>query len=66
VTALSGNMTDDSGHGQKPVTFNQNGRSRSVGTTGHVQSESAVTLARNTHAEQFRDQFVCHHKFAAL
>lgn len=42
-------MTDDSGHGQKSVTFNQNGRSRSVGMTGHVQTESAVNLVRNTH-----------------
>ena len=41
-------MTDDSGHGRKSVTFNQNGRSRSVGTTGHVQTESAVKLDRNT------------------
>jgi hypothetical protein len=30
------------------ITFNQNRRSRSVGTTGHVQTESAVRLARNT------------------
>jgi len=50
VTANSGIVTDDSGHGQKSVTFNQNRRSRSVGTTGHVQTESAVNLVRNTHA----------------
>jgi hypothetical protein len=42
VTGDSGIVTGDSGHGRKSVTFNQNGRSRSVGTTGHVQSESAV------------------------
>jgi hypothetical protein len=33
---------------RKAVTFNQNGRSRSVGTTGHVQTESAVNFVRNT------------------
>jgi hypothetical protein len=49
VTDHSGIMTGDSGHGRKSVTFNQNGRSRSVGTTGHVQSESAVKMGRNTH-----------------
>jgi hypothetical protein len=54
VTDISGNMTDDSGHSQKSVTFNQNGRSRSVGTTGHVQSESAVNLVRNTHPRAAR------------
>jgi len=42
-------VTGDSGQGLKSVTFKQNGRSRSVGTTGHVQSESAVKLVRNTH-----------------
>ena len=42
-------MTDDSGRGRISVTFNRNGRSRSAGTTGHVQSESAVNFARNTH-----------------
>ena len=41
-------MTDDSGRGRKSVTFNRNRRSRSVGTTGHVQTESAVNLVRNT------------------
>src|SRR5690606_24856524 len=49
VTDHSGNMTDDSGRGRKSVTFNRNRRSRSVGTTGHVQTESAVNLVRNTH-----------------
>src|SRR5690606_2345261 len=34
---------------RKSVTFNRNRRSRSVGTTGHVQTESAVNLVRNTH-----------------
>jgi hypothetical protein len=34
---------------RKSVTFNQNGRSRSVGKTGHVQTESAVNFVRNTH-----------------
>jgi hypothetical protein len=33
---------------RKSVTFNQNGRSRSVGKTGHVQTESAVNFVRNT------------------
>ncbi len=41
-------MTGDSGRSRKSVTFNQNRRSRSVGTTGHVQTESAVNLVRNT------------------
>jgi hypothetical protein len=41
-------MTGHSGHGRKSVTFNQNWRSHSIGTTGHVQSESAVKLTRNT------------------
>jgi hypothetical protein len=51
MTEDSGNVTGDSGHGhgRKSVTSNQNGRSRSVGTTGHVQSESVVNLVRNTH-----------------
>jgi hypothetical protein len=42
-------MTDDSGHGPKSVTFNRKSRSRSTGTAGHVQPESAVRLPRNTH-----------------
>src|SRR5690554_2050981 len=54
VTDHSGNMTDDSGRGRKSVTFNRNRRSRSVGTTGHVQTESAVNLVRNTHVAAFR------------
>src|SRR5579863_5953982 len=41
-------MTDDSGLGRKSVTFNHNGRSRSAGTAGHVQTESAVKFVRNT------------------
>jgi transposase len=49
VTEHSGMVTGDSGQGLKSVTSKQNGRSRSVGTTGHVQSESAVKLVRNTH-----------------
>jgi hypothetical protein len=49
VTAHSGIVTGDSGHGQKSVTFNRNRRSRSVGTTGHVQTESEVKMERNTH-----------------
>jgi hypothetical protein len=48
VTADSGNMTGDSGRGRKSVIFNQNARSRSLGTTGHVQTESAVNFVRNT------------------
>jgi hypothetical protein len=38
---------------RKSVTFNQNGRSRSVGKTGHVQTESAVNFVRNTHWRGF-------------
>jgi GrpB protein len=49
VTEDSGNVTDDSGGQPKSVTFNQNRRSRSAGTTGHVQTESAVNFVRNTH-----------------
>jgi len=41
-------LTGDSGQGRKSVTFNRNARSRSVGTTGHVQTESAVKFARKT------------------
>jgi hypothetical protein len=44
--------SDDHDRGFRPwpksVTFNRNRRSRSVGTTGHVQAESAVNLVRNT------------------
>jgi hypothetical protein len=42
-------VTGDSGHSRKSVTFERNERSRSAGTAGHVQPESAVRLARNTH-----------------
>jgi hypothetical protein len=49
VTAQPGIVTEDSGYGQQSVSFNQNRRSRSVGTTGHVQTESAVKMVRNTH-----------------
>jgi hypothetical protein len=49
VTDYSGIVTDDSGQSRKSVTFDQNRRSRSVGTTGHVQTESAVNMVRNTH-----------------
>jgi hypothetical protein len=49
VTGDSGNVTDDSGEDPKSVTFDRNARSRSAGTAGHVQSESAVNFARNTH-----------------
>lgn len=52
MTAHSGNVTGDSGQHRKSVTFNQNARSRSGGTTGHVQSESAVNLVRNTHGQR--------------
>ena len=48
MTEDSGIVTGDSGQSRKSVTFNQNLRSRSVGTTGHVQTESAVNIARNT------------------
>jgi uncharacterized membrane protein len=41
-------VTGDSGHSRKSVTFERNERSRSAGTAGHVQAESAVRLARNT------------------
>jgi len=50
VTGYSGIVTEDSGQSRKSVTFNQNRRSRSVGTTGHVQTESVVKMARNTQA----------------
>jgi hypothetical protein len=43
------NVTGDSGCGQNSVSFDQNRRSRSVGTTRHVQTESAVNMVRNTH-----------------
>jgi hypothetical protein len=42
-------VTDDSGQSRKSVTFKQKSRSRSPGTAGHVQTESGVTLPRNTH-----------------
>jgi ribosomal protein L21 len=42
-------VTNDSGKGRKSVTFNQNRRSRSAGKAGHVQAETAVKFARNTH-----------------
>jgi hypothetical protein len=48
VTGSSGNVTAHSGSSRKSVTFKRNPRSRSPGTTGHVQAESAVTIARNT------------------
>ena len=48
MTDHSGIVTEDSGRSRKSVTFNQNRRSRSVGTTGHVQTESAVKMVRNT------------------
>jgi hypothetical protein len=51
VTDHSGIMTEDSGQSRKSVTFNQNRWSRSVGTTGHVQTESPVNLRRNTQVE---------------
>src|SRR5690606_7234374 len=35
----------------KSVTFDRNGRSRSAKTAGHVQTESAVNFARNTHGQ---------------
>ena len=41
-------VTGDSGHGLKSVTFKRKSRSRSSGTAGHVQPESAVKLPRNT------------------
>jgi hypothetical protein len=56
-------VTGDSGHSRKSVTFERNERSRSAGTAGHVQAESAVRLARNTHSRakhhfpQFRAAF---------
>ena len=48
VTGHSGIVTEHSGQSRKSVTFNQNRRSRSVGTTGHVQTELAVNMVRNT------------------
>jgi hypothetical protein len=49
VTDHSGIVTGDSGHGRKSVTFERNERSRSAGTAGHVQAESAVRMVRKTH-----------------
>ena len=54
MTEDSGIVTGDSGQSRKSVTFNQNLRSRSVGTTGHVQTESAVNIARNTQVDMRR------------
>ena len=51
MTGHSGIVTEDSGQSRKSVTFNQNRRSRSVGTTGHVQTELAVNMVRNTQLE---------------
>jgi hypothetical protein len=39
--------TDDSGLGQKSVTFARNRRSPCSGMTGHLRPESPVTLTRN-------------------
>ena len=36
---------------EKSVTFERNWRSRSAGTAGHVQTESAVKSVRNTHSD---------------
>jgi hypothetical protein len=58
VTEDSGIVTGDSGQSRKSVTFNQNLRSRSVGTTGHVQTESAVNIARNTQSLATSNIFV--------
>jgi hypothetical protein len=49
VTGHSGIVTGDSGHSRKSVTFERNERSRSAGTAGHVQAESAVRMVRKTH-----------------
>jgi hypothetical protein len=38
--------------GRKSVIFKRNGRSRSAGTAGHVQTESAVNDVRNTQFER--------------
>jgi len=59
VTGNSGNVTAHSGSSRKSVTFKRIPRSPSPGTTGHVQAESAVTIARNTHAAaQVLDQAI--------
>src|ERR1039457_855586 len=42
-------VTAHSGPGRKSVNFEQNPRSASSRITGHVRSESAVNLVRNTH-----------------
>jgi hypothetical protein len=42
-------VTAHSGLGRKSVNFEQNSRSASSRITGHVRSESAVNLVRNTH-----------------
>jgi hypothetical protein len=45
-------VTGVSGHSRKSVTFERNTRSRSAGTAGHVQTESAVRRVRNTHVTE--------------
>src|ERR1039458_572000 len=48
-------VTAHSRPGRKSVNFEQNPRSASSRITGHVRSESAVNLVRNTHAEGVQD-----------
>ena len=50
-------LTTDSGRSQKVVTLQQNAWSPSVRTAGHVQSESVVTIAWNTH--DIQDEALC-------
>ena len=45
--------------GHPPATVKRNERSRSAGTAGHVQTESVVTLARNTHPIQPTSRNAC-------
>jgi DNA-binding transcriptional ArsR family regulator len=52
VAGHSGIVIGDSGHGRKSVTFERNERSRSAGTAGHVQAESAVRMVRKTHTSR--------------
>jgi hypothetical protein len=42
-------VTDDSGPNPKSVTIVRNPRSASSGIVGHDQTETVVTMLRNTH-----------------
>ncbi|HEY6457355.1 MAG TPA: NADP-dependent oxidoreductase [Steroidobacteraceae bacterium] len=52
VTEDSGIVTGDSGHGRKSVTFKQNGRSRSIGISGQIGPEYAISEAQTDETAQ--------------